>query len=166
MPAPAMGGCWLALWLWQELRLDEFWGKRRLPSRKGTRWDQVLFVLVAYRLLAPGSVAAPSGVYERSALADLLGADGALCDIHTLYRCHDRLLEHKRAVFDHWVHSPLNHATLSIIINKIEQSTLPTGPCDVAIGVSYHVSILAGSPTTGSRHCRPGPVRRRGARTR
>jgi hypothetical protein len=25
------------------------------PSRKGTRWDQVLFVLVAYRLLAPGS---------------------------------------------------------------------------------------------------------------
>jgi len=24
-------------------------------SRKGTRWDQVLFVLVAYRLLAPGS---------------------------------------------------------------------------------------------------------------
>jgi transposase len=24
-----------------------------------------------------------------------------LCDIHTLYRCHDRLLEHKRAVFDH-----------------------------------------------------------------
>ena len=28
----------------------------RLPrSRKGTRWDQVLFVLVAYRLLSPGS---------------------------------------------------------------------------------------------------------------
>ena len=49
------GACWLALWLWQELRLDEFWGKRLLPSRKGTRWDQVLFVLVAYRLLAPGS---------------------------------------------------------------------------------------------------------------
>ncbi len=81
-----MGGCWLTLWLWQELRLDEFWAERLLPSRKGTRWDQVLFVLVAYRLLAPGSVAAPSGVYERSALADLLGADGALCDIHTLYR--------------------------------------------------------------------------------
>jgi hypothetical protein len=36
-------------------------------------------------------------------LADLLGADAALCDIHTLYRCHDRLLEHKRAVFDHLV---------------------------------------------------------------
>ena len=96
------GACWLALWLWQELRLDEFWGKRLLPSRKGTRWDQVLFVLVAYRLLAPGSEwRLHREWYERSALADLLGADAALCDIHTLYRCHDRLLEHKRAVFDH-----------------------------------------------------------------
>jgi hypothetical protein len=96
------GACWLALWLWQELRLDELWGKRLLPSRKGTRWDQVLFVLVAYRLLAPGSEwRLHREWYERSALADLLGADAALCDIHTLYRCHDRLLEHKRAVFDH-----------------------------------------------------------------
>ena len=96
------GACWLALWLWQELRLDEFWGKRLLPSRKGTRWDQVLFVLVAYRLLAPGSEwRLHREWYERSALADLLGADAALCDVHTLYRCHDRLLEHKRAVFDH-----------------------------------------------------------------
>ncbi|MGH7261795.1 MAG: IS1634 family transposase, partial [Nitrospiraceae bacterium] len=25
------GACWLALWLWQELRLDEFWAKRLLP---------------------------------------------------------------------------------------------------------------------------------------
>jgi transposase len=96
------GACWLALWLWQELRLHEFWGKRLLPSRKGTRWDQVLFVLVAYRLLAPGSEWRLHWEwYEHSALADLLSADAALCDIHTLYRCHDRLLEHKRAVFDH-----------------------------------------------------------------
>jgi transposase len=96
------GGCWLALRLWQELRLDEFWAKWLLPSRKGTRWDQVLFVLVAYRLLAPGSEwRLHREWYERSALADLLGADAALCDIHTLYRCHDRLLKHKQAVFNH-----------------------------------------------------------------
>jgi hypothetical protein len=36
------GGCWLALELWRELELDEFWGERLPPSRKGTRWDQVL----------------------------------------------------------------------------------------------------------------------------
>lgn len=33
-------GCWLALNLWQALRLDEFWSGRLVPSRKGTRWDQ------------------------------------------------------------------------------------------------------------------------------
>jgi hypothetical protein len=49
------GACWLTLKLWQQLGLDEFWGERLLPSRKGTRFDQVLFVLVAYRLLSPGS---------------------------------------------------------------------------------------------------------------
>ena len=49
------GACWLALKLWQQLGLDEFWGEPLAPSRKGTRFDQVLFVLVAYRLLSPGS---------------------------------------------------------------------------------------------------------------
>jgi len=34
--------------------LDQFWSKRLGSSRKGTRWDQVLFVLVAYSLLAGG----------------------------------------------------------------------------------------------------------------
>ena len=33
------GGCWLALQLWRELELDEFWSQRLLPSRKGTRWS-------------------------------------------------------------------------------------------------------------------------------
>jgi hypothetical protein len=49
------GACWLTLKLWDELRLDRFWAERLAPSRKGTRWDQVLFVLVAYRLIAPGA---------------------------------------------------------------------------------------------------------------
>ena len=49
------GACWLALSLWEQLRLDRFWSERLPASRKGTRWDQELFVLVAYRLLAPGS---------------------------------------------------------------------------------------------------------------
>src|SRR5918995_602875 len=94
------GACWLALRLWEELRLDRFWGGRVAPSRKGTRWDQVLFVLVAYRLLEPGSEwRLHRQWFERTALADLLGAD--LAEIHKLYRCHDRLLEHKSALFGH-----------------------------------------------------------------
>ena len=36
-------------------------------------------------------------------MADLLGEDVGLAEIHKLYRCHDRLLEHKQALFDHLV---------------------------------------------------------------
>src|SRR3984893_9580987 len=96
------GACWLALMLWRELQLDQFWSKRLGSSRKGTHWDQVLFVLVAYRLLAPGSEwRLHREWFQRSALADLLGEDAGLAEIHKLYRCHDRLLVHKQAVFDH-----------------------------------------------------------------
>ena len=98
------GACWLAFKLWEELRLDRFWAERLARSRKGTLWDHVLFVLVAYRLIAPGAEwRLHREWYGRSALADLLGADAALADSHKLYRCHDRLLAHKQAVFDHLV---------------------------------------------------------------
>jgi len=96
------GACWLALTVWEELQLDRFWAERLLASRKGTRWDRELFVLVAYRLLAPGSEwRLHRQWFERTALADLMGADFGLAEIHKLYRCHDRLLEHKQALFDH-----------------------------------------------------------------
>ena len=96
------GACWLALSLWEELQLDRFWAERLPASRKGTRWDQELFVLVAYRLLAPGSEwRLHRQWFERTALADLLGGDFGLAEIHKLYRCHDRLLVHKQALFDH-----------------------------------------------------------------
>jgi Transposase DDE domain len=98
------GACWLVLTLWRELQLDRFWAERLPASRKGTRWDAVLLVLAAYRLLAPGSEwRLHREWFERSALADLLGADFALAEIHKLYRCHDRLLAHKQALFDHLV---------------------------------------------------------------
>jgi transposase len=86
------------------LELDRFWRERLPKSRKGTRWDQVLFVLVAYRLLSPGSEwRLHRHWFEHSALRDLLGANDGLADIHQLYACHDKLLEHKTAVFDHLV---------------------------------------------------------------
>jgi hypothetical protein len=97
------GGCWLALQLYQELRLDAFWAQRLPPSRKGTRWDLVLLILVVYRLLSPGSEwRLHREWYGRSALADLLDMD-AVIDDHALYDCHDLLLEHKAALFDHLV---------------------------------------------------------------
>ena len=98
------GACWLVVKLWRELDLDRFWGERLGISRKGTRWDYVLLVLVAYRLIAPGSEwRLHRQWFASSALGDLLSADSALADPHKLYGCHDHLLEHKRALFDHLI---------------------------------------------------------------
>jgi transposase len=96
------GACWLTGQLWGQLGLARFWAARLLPSRKGTRWDWVLQILVACRLLDPGSEwRLYRHWFEHSALADLLGADLELADIHKLYECHERLLEHQRDLFTH-----------------------------------------------------------------
>jgi hypothetical protein len=98
------GACWLVVKLWRELELDRFWSEGLAPSRKGTRWDQVLLVLVAYRLIAPGSEwRLHREWFGLTALADLLGADFSLAESHKLYACHDLLLKHKQALFDHLV---------------------------------------------------------------
>jgi hypothetical protein len=82
--------------------LDRFWAERLAPSRKRTRWDWVLQILVTYRLLDPGSEwRLYRHWFEHSAMADLLGADLELAQIHKLYECHEHLLEHKRALFAH-----------------------------------------------------------------
>jgi hypothetical protein len=96
------GGCWLACQLYEELGLDDFWAEKLEPSRKGTRWDLIVQALSCYRLMEPGSEwRMHRHWYEKSAMADLLGAGFELAEIHKLYECLDRLVEHKRALFDH-----------------------------------------------------------------
>lgn len=96
------GACWLACMLYKQLGLDTFWAERLSPSRKGTRWDLIAQALTCYRLIDPGSEwRLHRHWYEVSAMADLLGAGFELVEIHKLYTCLDRLLEHKRALFDH-----------------------------------------------------------------
>ena len=93
------GACWLALCLWDRLELDRFWGYRLPASRQGTRWLDVLKVLVCYRLIDPGSEwRLHRQWYEHSALRDLLGCDRVLAS-NTLYRCLDKLVVHKEAFF-------------------------------------------------------------------
>ena len=96
------GACWLACQLYEELGLDEFWAERLEPSRKGTRWDLIAQALSCYRLMDPGSEWRLHRYwYEKSAMADLLGAGFEVVEIHKLYECLDRLMEHKRGLFDH-----------------------------------------------------------------
>ena len=96
------GACWLACYLYEQLGLNVFWATRLPPSRKGTRWDLILQALSCYRLIAPGSEwRMHRDWYEKSAMGDLLGAGFELAEIHKLYACLDRILPHKRALFDH-----------------------------------------------------------------
>jgi len=94
------GACWLACELWNQLQLDAFWGVRLRPSRKGTRWLNVLKTLVCYHLIDPGSEwRLHRHWYDNSAMADLLGEDFALVQSSKLYRSLDQLLVHKKAFF-------------------------------------------------------------------
>lgn len=94
------GACWLALELWNELRLDDYWSEKLRPSRQGTRWLHVFKTLVCYRLIQPGSEwRLHCEWYDQSAMADLLGEDFGLVQIDKLYRCLDKLLKHKKEFF-------------------------------------------------------------------
>jgi transposase len=94
------GACWLGLQLWQQLELDAFWGERLAPSRQGTPWLKVLKTLVAYRLIDPGSEwRLHRQWFDASAMADLLDTDFGVAEKNTLYRCLDRLVQHKDELF-------------------------------------------------------------------
>ena len=131
------GACWLAGQLWRELQLDRFWAERLPPSRKGTRWDQILQVLATYRLIAPGSEwKLHREWFGNSAMADLLGADFGLAEAHKLYACHDRLLAHKDALCSHLVGRwrDLFNASFDVLIYdltstyfEIDAAALPEG---------------------------------------
>ena len=96
------GACWLGCELWRQLGLDVFWRELLPRGRQGARWDWVLQTLVLYRLIDPGAEwRLHRHWFDHSAVADLLGGDFSLAEIHRLYQCHDKLVDHKRALFDH-----------------------------------------------------------------
>lgn len=95
------GACWLSLYLWDLLELDRFWNPLLAPSRKGTRWLNVLKALVAYRVIDPGSeYRFHREWFVGNAMGDLLGEDFSLAQKDKPYRCLDLLLAHKEALFD------------------------------------------------------------------
>jgi transposase len=125
------GACWLATQLWEQVGLDRFWAARLPPSRKGTRWDYVLQILVTYRLLDPGSEwRLYRHWFEHSAMADLLGADLTVADIHKLYDCHERLLDHKKDLFTHltaqW--KDLFNAKFEVLLYDLTSSYFESDP--------------------------------------
>ena len=96
------GACWLSSVLWEQLRLDDFWRGRLGVSREGTDWLDILKTLVSYRLISPGSEwRLHREWYLRSGMADLLGRQGEAIELQSLYRCQDKLVEHKKHLFSH-----------------------------------------------------------------
>jgi transposase len=96
------GNCWLGCELWRELELGRFW-ERKLPrGREGVSWAQVLELLVVNRLIDPGSeFRLHRQWFDQSAMDILLGLDFAVAEKDRLYRCLDRLLEHRQELFQH-----------------------------------------------------------------
>jgi transposase len=96
------GACWLACHLYEQLQLDRFFAPLLANSREGTSWQHILQTLVCYRLIDPGSEwRLHRQWFEESAMADLLGEDYGLVAKNALYRCLDKLLPHKAALFSH-----------------------------------------------------------------
>jgi transposase len=82
--------------------LDEFWAERLADSREGTCWQHILQTLVCYRLIDPGSEwRLHRQWFEQSAMGDLLDEDFSLVEKNALYRCLDKVLEHKEPLFGH-----------------------------------------------------------------
>ena len=98
----ALGNCWLGCHLWRQLELDEFWRPRLVGGveRETVSWEKVLQLLVVNRLIDPGSeFRLHRQWFDRSAMAELLEVDFAVAEKDRLYRCLDRLLEHKPELF-------------------------------------------------------------------
>ena len=113
------GNCWLGCELWHQLGLDEFWQQRLPEAREAVSWEKVLRLLVVNRLLDPGSeFRVHRQWFLDSAMDELLEADFAVAEKDRLYRCLDRVLEHKQELFV-WLRqkwADLFHADFEVLL--------------------------------------------------
>jgi hypothetical protein len=98
----AFGNYWLGCELWRQLGLEAFWEVRLGQGREEVSWAKVLELLAVSRLVSPGSeFRLHRQGFDQSAMGDLLGTGFAVAEKDRLYRCLDRILKHKAALFDH-----------------------------------------------------------------
>jgi len=115
----AFGNCWMACELWRELGLEGFWQQRLPEGREEVSWEKVLRLLVVNRWIEPGSeFRVHRHWFLNSAMDELLGVDFAVAEKDRLYRCLDRLLEHKQDLFV-WLRqkwADLFHADFEVLL--------------------------------------------------
>src|SRR5262249_41439314 len=119
--ARAFGNCWLGCELWRQLRMQEFWEEKLTGAvqRETVPWEKVLRLLVVNRLLDPGSeFHVHRQWFLHSAMDELLETDFAVAEKDRLYRCLDRVLEHKQELFG-WLKqkwADLFHADFEVLL--------------------------------------------------
>jgi transposase len=90
------GGYWLGLQVLEKLGINAFWGKTIGRGREEIDRDMLAATLVLMRLCHPSSeLRIAEGLFEQSALADLLGIPVEKINEDRLYRTMDLLLPHK-----------------------------------------------------------------------
>lgn len=96
------GDCWAGCRLWQELGLDAFWQQRLGNERGEVPWAKVLELLAVNRLLDPRSeLFVHEKWFPQTAMDVLLDCDFAVAHKDRLYRCLDRIVEHKGELEQH-----------------------------------------------------------------
>lgn len=93
------GGPWLGLQVLKKLDLPHFLDEIMPSGREDVPWPLMSAVLVLCRLCQPSSeLYIAEHLYDRTALADLLGVPAARINEDRLYRALDRVLLHKDAL--------------------------------------------------------------------
>ena len=96
------GGAWLGLELVRMLGLDKFFADAIPSGREEIPWHVMALVLVLMRLTEPSSeLHIAEHLFEKSALADILGIPADKVNDDRLYRALDKLLPHKSALEVH-----------------------------------------------------------------
>ena len=94
------GDCWLACEIWHQLGLDQFWQARLPQGREAVGWEKVLELLVVNHVLeAASEYRVHRQWFLSTAMDELLNVDYTVAEKDRLYRCLDRVLEHKRELF-------------------------------------------------------------------
>lgn len=96
------GDVWLALKVWQALRLDELFEQLIPVGREHVPWSVMAAILAVARLCEPCSeLCLAESWFRKTALGDLLGVAEEKINDDRLYRALDELLPHKDALERH-----------------------------------------------------------------
>ena len=96
------GGCWLGLYISEQLGLVTLLEQLLLHGREDIPWSMMVMTLVLMRLCDPSSeLRIAEHLYDRSPLGDLLGIPQGKVNDDRLYRALDSLLPHKPEMEKH-----------------------------------------------------------------